>query len=518
MRVFRLPIIMFIVGLLIAGVVVEHIGTDSVTTDQRLDAEMPTVRPASSVGSTWYCAAGSATGDTTGFAEQTVSIANTSDQEVTGRLTAYTDKGDTLAQPIRVGAHARQTIRMSDVVKALWSSALVELSGGEVAVSQVFQGPAGRAVGACSSAPAPDWYFPSGTTRNGSRNLLALFNPFPGDATVDINFDTEDGARTPQQFQGLVLRGGRVTVVDVGAVVTLREHVATSVHSRTGRVIVQQLQSADGREGGQEGLAVTLGATTVSKVWTFPAATPPGSEAHEIVSVLNLGETDASVEVQVQIDHADQVGSVEPYRLSVPAGRSATVDLMSDGRIPKDAIRWIIARTVEGSPVVAERVIGAKRAADSGGFTYTMGLPVGATRWLATLGAPAWASSSVLAIANPLAVGDASVTVTVHGAGGAKDLSGAITVVVAPGERMTVDLSAALGNRTEASLEISSDRPVVVGQLLQTKAPVEMLTPVAYPISGTIERFGAIVDPQVSLVAADALDDTGSSSTTTTAG
>lgn len=503
MRVRRVPILLVLLGLLVGGVVLDHAHTGQIDTGVRLDAAMPTARPASAVGSTWYCAAGSATGETNGFAEQTVSIANASDQELAGRLTAYPDKGDTRTVPLRVGPHSRQTVRVSDVVRASWASALVELSGGEVTVGQVFQGPAGRTVGSCASAPAPDWYFPSGSTRNGTRNLLALFNPFPGDATVDVTFDTDDGIRTPQQFQGLVLRGGRVTVVDVGAVVTLREHVSTTIRARTGRVVAQQIQSADGREGGQEGLTVTLGATTTSEVWTFPVATPPDSDAHEVISVINPGDQDATVEVQVQIDDAAQVGSVEPYRLSIPAGRSSTVDLMGDARIPRSAARWIIVRSTDRSGVVAERAIGSKRNGDSGGLAFTMGLPIGATHWLATFGDPTWAATSTLAVANPSTQGDARITVTVHGAGDAKDLAGQIDVLVAPGERRTIDLSAALGNRSEASIEISSDLAVTVGQLLTTKAPVDIMTPVVCPISGSISAFRTLVDPQVSLVGDD---------------
>ncbi|NCY16334.1 MAG: hypothetical protein EBX39_06105 [Actinobacteria bacterium] len=514
MRVRRLPIIVLLVGVLVGGVVLERSRSQHGDTDLRLEAAMPTARPASAVGSTWYCAAGSATGDTSGFAEQTVTIANASDSELTGRLSAYSDKGETRSAPVRVGPHSRQNIRVSDVLKGVWASALVELSGGEVTVGQVFQGPAGRAVAACASSPAPDWYFPSGSTRNGTRNLLALFNPFPGDATVDLTFDTEDGARTPQQFQGLVLRGGRVTVVDVGAVVTLRDHVATSIHARTGRIVAQQLQSADGREGGQEGLAVTLGATIATEVWSFAVATPADSDAHEVIAVINPGEVDAAVEVQVQIDDAGRVGSVEPYRLMVPAGRSATVDLMADARIPRSAGRWIIVRSVEGAPVVAERTIGARRTVDGGGLTHTMGVPIGATRWLATFGDPAWASGSTLAVANPSSGVEAHVTVTVHGAGDAKDLGGLIDVVVAPGERRVVDLSAALGNRTEASLAIASDVPVVAGQLIVSSSPVEILTPVVCPISGTISAFDTVVDPQVSLLATDELADVDAQSAT----
>lgn len=504
-RTWRLPIIVLLVCSLVGGIVFERSTTDDDASITRTDAYMPTARSAQSVGSTWYCAAGSATGDSSGFAEQTVTIANSSDQEVTGRLTAYPDRGEQTSTAVRVGPNSRQNIRVSDVVRSRWASALVELSGGEVSVAQVFQGPNGRATGACASAPATDWYFPAGSSRNGARNIMALFNPFPGDATVDLSFDTEDGARTPQQFQGLVLPGGRVTVIDIGNVVTLREHLSTIVHSRTGRVVAQQIQTADGREGAQEGLTVTLGASSVSPVWSFAVATPPASDAHEVVAVLNPGEVDTTVEVQVQIDDAEQVGSVEPYRLTVAAGRSTTIDLMGDARIPRGAGRWIIVRSVDGVGVVAERAIGAKRVGESGGLTYTMGVPILATDWLASFGAPSWADTSALAIANPSATGSARVTVMVHGAGGSRDLADAVDLVIAPGERVLIDLSRALTNRTEASLSVESDLPVVVGQLITTKGPVELITPVVYPISGSISVLAEVVDPQVSLVSADDL-------------
>lgn len=494
----RLPMLVLLLAVVIAAVVAERSSTPS--TAERLDASMPTARPEGAVGSTWYCAAGSATGDANGFAEQSVTVTNASDDAVTGTLTAFPDRGEPVTSPLRVGAHSRQTVRISEVTRALWASALVELSGGEVSVAQILQGPAGRAVGACASSPAPEWFFPSGSTRNGARNLMALFNPFPGDATVDLTFDTEDGARTPQQFQGLVLRGGRVTVVDVGAVVTLREHVATTVRARSGRIVAQQIQSSDGREAAEQGLAVTLGSPVTAPVWSFAVATPPGSEAHEVISVLNPGDTDATVEVQVQIDDSAEVGSVEPYRLSVAAGRSTTVDLMADARIPRTAGRWILVRATEDAPIVAERCIGEKRGEGAGGLTCTVGVPVLATEWLTSFGDPAWAATSSLAIANPTPGVDARVTVTVHGAGGAKDLPNVIEVLVPAGDRLVVDLAAALATRNEASVSISSDRPVVLGQLLTTASPVELLTPVVVPVAGTISAIGAVVDPQVAMV------------------
>ncbi|CAB4323441.1 MAG: hypothetical protein F2520_05850 [Actinobacteria bacterium] len=493
----RLPMIMVLVAVLVGGVVFDRTHRPTTASTVRPDTLMPSAQPAGSAGSTWYCAAGSATGDSNGFAEQTVSVANSSDEEITGQLTAVPDKGDPVVSKLRIAGHSRQTVRISDLVRATWASALVELSGGEVTVAQLFQGPSGRSAGACASAPAQDWYFPSGSTRNGARNLMALFNPFPGEATVDITFDTEDGSRAPQQFDGLVLPGGRVSVVDVGAVVTLREQVSTSVHARAGRVVAQQIQTADGREGGEQGLTVTLGATSSAMDWFFPVATPADSSAHEVVSVLNPGEVDATVEVQVQVDDAAQVGSVEPYRLSVPAGRSASVDLMGDARIPRNAERWLIVHSTGGTGVVAARSIGSVRSADTGGLTYTLGVPVAATNWLATFGNPVGIASSVIAIANPSAAGDARVTVTIHGAGSAKDIPTMIDVVIASGERRLLDLTKELATRNEASITISSDQPVVVGQLMVSPLPIDLLTPTVYPLIGSMSIVSDPVPPQV---------------------
>jgi hypothetical protein len=193
---------------------------------------------------------------------------------------------------------------------------------------------------------------------------------------------------------------------------------------------------------------------------------------------------------------------------------------MSDARIPRSAGRWIIARSVDGTGVVVERSIAAKRLGEFGGLAYTMGVPVVATTWLATFGDPAWADASSLAISNPAAAGDAVVTVTVHGVGAAKELSEAVELTVAPGSRILIDLSKVLANRNEASLSIESDQPVVVGQLIATKGPVELMTPVVYPVSGTISVLGEVVEPQVSLVSADELsttDDAVDTSSTTVA-
>ena len=100
--------------------------------------------------------------------------------------------------PVQVAAHSRAEVRVSDEVDAPWAAALVETTGGEITVAHELSGPTGPSVSDCASTPSADWYFPAGTTRVGTDIWMALFNPFPGEATVDLSFDTDNGVRSPR--------------------------------------------------------------------------------------------------------------------------------------------------------------------------------------------------------------------------------------------------------------------------------------------------------------------------------
>ena len=92
--------------------------------------------------------------------------------------------------------------------------------------------------------------------------------------------------RTPDTYAGLVIPGGQVTVLDVTAVVTLRYELATTVSVREGRLIVDQLQSADGSNGTNKGLAVTPAAPRGAPTWWF-ADGPATEGAHTVLAVQN---------------------------------------------------------------------------------------------------------------------------------------------------------------------------------------------------------------------------------------
>ncbi|HEY6532613.1 MAG TPA: DUF5719 family protein, partial [Acidimicrobiales bacterium] len=261
----RLPALILLPVLVVAGLVVQTGQDDEAPDEVRLADMTPTAAAPDTLSSTWYCAAGSATGvregEGAGPAEHQVILSNHSDAASTVRVAIIPDEGEQKVVNVPVEPHSRRSVTLSDTVTAPWASALVEASGGEVSVAHQLQGPNGRSISDCASAPSSSWYFPGGTTAVGADMWLALFNPFPGDATVDVSFATDEGARTPQDYQGIVVPSRRVVVrkVSEGGVVSLKENVSTTVSVRSGRIIAEMVQSESGRE--DDGVRIPKGLT-----------------------------------------------------------------------------------------------------------------------------------------------------------------------------------------------------------------------------------------------------------------
>jgi hypothetical protein len=357
MKTWRWPALLLVDVLLAVADVVQRRADDDVeAAAAQVAAAVPTASRPGSLGSTWFCAAGTATGAASGDAEQTLHIANASSATVQGRITAYPSEGEPATTSIGLAPLARADIRVSDIVRAPYASVLAEFDGGEVAVQHELVGPTGRSTSACASSPAATWYFPNATTRAGTRLLLTLFNPFPAEAVVDIGLEAEDGARTPQAFQGLVIAGGRVTTVDVGEVVTLRQEVATAVSVRSGRVIAEQVQIVNEAEGFPPSLAAMLGAADPENVWVFPDGI--GADAYqERYALFNPAAEPAEVDVAVLLDDPDTNGVAEPFQVTVQPHRYAIVDVFGDGRVPVGLAHAAVVRVRNDVPVVAQRVI-----------------------------------------------------------------------------------------------------------------------------------------------------------------
>ncbi|MEJ5254704.1 MAG: DUF5719 family protein [Acidimicrobiales bacterium] len=487
MRSWRLPTIVVLVGLLVGAVLVEREQTrpEPSPAGSAPDRALPTLSPAEAAGSTWYCAGGTATGTEEGFAEHAVHLANTADEEASARLTVYPSEGEPVARTFALAPHTRVGVGLAELVTAPFAAALVEVSGGGVAVAHEVTGPAGRSVGACASEPSDAWYFPAGTTRAGTRMVLALFNPFPGDAVVDISFDTDDGTRTPQAYQALVVPGRRLLAVDVSEVVTLRAEVATEVRARSGRLIVDQIQSGDGTEGAPRGLSVTLGAPAPAQTWLFPDGVG-ASGFREWVSVYNPGGGTAEVDVFALLDDPEVNGVAEPFEVSVGARRSISLDILADGRVPVGVAHAIVVRSRNGEPVIAERVVAGGPDAAQPGWGLTIGAPVEAGRWVVPVASAGGVSGAALIVFNPSATERARLTVEALGEGRRWTPDGFGGIELGPGERRILDLGTeGLGVRG-LMLVVDSAGPIVAEQRFGFSRGKDLSYLIAVPVRDTL--------------------------------
>ena len=479
----RWPLVIVMAIALVAGVVVQHQRDDRPEPVMTVSASqmMPTAS-AAALSSTWYCAGGTATGKASGAAEQTVVIQNASGRSSTGLVKAMTDQGATASKSVTVGPHDHAEVRVSDLVKANYAAVVVEMSGGEVAVSHLLQGPTGRAVAACSSAPSAGWYVPSGTTRPGTHQWLALFNPFPSDAIATVTFATDDGPRTPETFDAMVVPGGRVTVLDVTAVVTLRTQLATNVSVREGRLIVDQIQTADGSAGTAKGMALTPAAPRGAATWWF-ADGPATQGAKTQFFVQNPGASPARVKVRVRLDAAAQNGTVSPFEATVQPGAYWEIDLTKDSRVPVGVGFTAVATADDGRPIVVDRVVTAQSPATPNGFDVTLGSPLLSRRWLVPLGSSDAVLKATLIVTNLSTTQSVRVSVTTVTQGLASPLEGTDRVEVIPaGERGGFTVPAGPSAAT-LSLAISSTAPLVVEERL-TFPTWGMSSPLAVPVVG----------------------------------
>lgn len=418
----RIPVLIFVVGALVAAAVLDRSSAPEPATDQELLADLqrstPVVAPADALGSTWYCAAGSAgdigeipapvsadgetaEGETTDgeatedeategeategevaddeaivvgpiVAEQSISIANltTEDRVATvtvhpGTVTGFdpaepVERGEPVVTTIDVAGEDVERVELADLLDAPVAAVLVEIPGGGVAVSHEVVGEHGADIGPCASTSSDEWHFAWGDTSRDARSFVALFNPFPGDAVVDVSVVTSDGVREPRALTGLVVPGGSVVLADVGAEVRRRDQVSMTVRARSGRIVAERLESFDGSgETGREGVTLDLGVAVPQEVWVH-AYGRLGGRIEQRLAVYN--PTDAPAEVDVELSLGPEaVGGIEAFELTIRPGAYEVLDLGAEERVLEqigtdDTEFSVTVRSLNGTPVVSDLV------------------------------------------------------------------------------------------------------------------------------------------------------------------
>lgn len=430
-------------------------------------ASVPDLRTDVSLPVTWYCAAGTAAAPMTNL----VYLSNPTDKTVGAHITGYIGTGALAPTDVEVPPGGPHTFDVSTLGDAT-ASVVVESPEPTLTVDHQLSTAGYGDRGACRRSTSDAWYFPALSTTRDAGAVLTLFNPFPGDAGVDIEIGLDTGTRTPTSVTGVVVPAGTSKTIDLGAqgIAERRDQFTAVVHSRSGRVIAEVAQSFDGSLG-PKGLQLSFGVPAPQRSWAF-AGGFTGAGAAERVIVQNPGDQRASVLVQVT-PYGAATNPPEPLDVTVEAHRYAVIDLSAETRIPGVGYHSIqvesdqpviVARTttLSGPPDAAADPAVQARPALSRGVAISTGTPVAARAWTVPAIDAGAAPVPVVMVHNP-GVGIAKVTMSSVSAGASTDVGDAAGVEVAPGDSVAVPLPA--GGGAEATIQVRSTEPVVVERI-----------------------------------------------------
>ncbi|CAN5561428.1 hypothetical protein BH20ACT2_BH20ACT2_25650 [soil metagenome] len=531
----RWPALVLLPGLLIGAAVIDRGDTgggaavvaSSPGTDDGDDAiEIRSIEPATAMpvasaptalGATWYCAGGTAydsgveardpvapeppseappvEGEAAEaltepvaplVADHSVIVANPTDRPVEALVTVFGEQGDPVSTDLAVDAFSQGRLRLSDLLQAPYAAALVEVPGGGVAVEHSVRGPFGYDAAPCASSASDQWFFAAGATTSDAQEVLTIFNPFPDAANIDITFSAEDGVRTPGAFEGMIVPGRSVVAAELGPVVTRRSQLSATVTARTGRVVVDRLQSYDGsgpgvEESGPVGLTVGLGAPRPAPVWYFPDGKKVEG-ATERFTIYNPTDREAAIDLTLTLADPANDGEVEPFELTVRPAAATVVDLTAEERVPDDVAYSAVARSLNGVPVVVERT--DHRGGDDSsreGTAIALGSPLEATDWLFPAGAATERIDEWLTVLNPSADRTATVRISALADGQLLGISELQDLKIAPGTRRAVRLGEQI-QRAELATMVTSDEPIVVERGLYLVEDTGISTHIGIPL------------------------------------
>jgi hypothetical protein len=415
MNAFRLPALVVIVALLAGTLVIDQARSEPELTELAIRLPGASVAPDDALSSTWFCAASTASPD--GLADSEVVLANTLLTTSTAAVSVFrgslepTIGAEVTEISLDLPPQSTTSLRLGDLAPdADVVSLAVEIDSGGVLVDKISSGPTGVARTACAADASTEWVVTSGSTVPGSRLQLVIFNPFPDDAVVDVDFVSEVGARRPEDLVALHVPARSSRRIEVGDVVAASESITSFVRARSGRVVAEGIQSFDGSSS-PLGLSVITGAPATAASWFFAGVSPAAGPAR--LTIVNPSESEVRVDVEVYPAGAERF--VEPFEVILQPGQSDVVELLSAGRLAGISSFSLVARSLDGPriiagmeqrPAVAEpdplsALVELEVDAPSTGFAASIGQAVLATRLFTTVEIAADDERSALHVFNP---------------------------------------------------------------------------------------------------------------------
>ena len=399
----RGPAIALVVLVLVGGGLIAHAaGTTPAPTAPPVPAAAST--PAGAESSSWYCG-GVSGGGTGAVATGSVYLTNTTGRTLSGTIDVVNDTGAEASGPVTIPADTEVGVIPATIEHGSWLATRIDVAGGGVIATQAVTGSQGWSQTPCASATSSHWYFAAGATSGSDQLWVSLFNPTVTPAVVDLTFATGAGVNAPQPFEGIVVPPGHVAVENIAAYVQDQRQVSTTVTTRSGRVVADQLQVSSA--GGVNGLSARLGATAPDTAWVLPRSVDEAGGATSL-SIFNPTPDPQHVTVSVRLPS----GAVAPVTDEVGPDTTWVLNASAVHRIPPNLDYAATVVATSGPGVVVDRTVHAPSSARTPQAGDVGAVPRGvytapSRRWWLPgpgsghTGAVTGAAPSGLAIANP---------------------------------------------------------------------------------------------------------------------
>lgn len=449
MTVARVPALVVLVVLAVVAFLDRGVTPD--TEASKVVAAPAAVSLSANTTELWFCAG--PTVEVEGVDKTNVEVVSISDRPTNGRVTVVDSSGRIVERAFRIDAGGRLEVEPGRFVPGADFAALtVEVEGGAALVFQSLAGDGGVDRRPCPTRTDTSWLVPWSTTlRPGNRAWVLLHNPFRGAAVADLRFVGDIGRRETLDSQGVVIPGRSIVAYDLTERIADSSVVSATVDVRAGRLVTMRLQLSDGTStGGHWGSDLAPGLAGGAKSWLVPGVAFADSVDGVGVALLNPG-TEA-VEVEILPLFADPTSFVEPWPVVLRAGQRHMVDL-DDGRLAGRGEFGIAIRSLEGGHVAASVV--RWRPDGSPGLDVRPASAVAARGWVVDLPERFESLDDVLAVANPISNGIATVEIKVLAGQAPEGLP--VTVELAPGSQVAFPL----GGGAPVVLAVESTAAVV---------------------------------------------------------
>ena len=317
-------------------------------------------------------------------------------------------------EQVRSGEVTREAMaRIENPREIGTSSALVEFAESPGSVGVVAFGEELLAGDLCTATLPATWHLPGGSTIEGERLTLRLFNPFTSDARVDLWALSELGTEAGESLEGLTVPAHRTRVIALDEILTGRESLAIIVRPSLGAVIPVMILDTG------SDIAVWPGMGS-SEGWEFPVAAVDGYDTELVLT------NEASLEVNYLVEVFDETAALlEPLSGTIDGPGQARVRL---GEFPTSRF---------GIRVTGDGPFGAVVVGRSGtAVAATAGTPTTGSAWLVPgPGAVPAVSRLRLLNAGVLDLEVAYVTLTPSGEGP----PGSVALAAGAVETVTVD-------------------------------------------------------------------------------